>query len=220
MTFIGILVVLIIAVVIIWVAALALRLTGLDDKRATFQAVSAFTGTGFTTKDAELIVGHDMRRKIVMALMILGNVGLITVIAQFAQAGAREILLRTLGMTGAVLAGTWGVLRFTGLSRLIRKWSHGLERYFKKTDLVQPVLMEEVFYIAEGYGAQRVRLQPGSTLCGKSLAQAALTEKKVIVLAIWRGEQVIAAPRGTDMLMANDQLICYGAKTNIKALVS
>lgn len=46
--------VLVLAALIVKIAAVALNLTGLDEKTAFFQALSAFTGTGYTTQDAEL----------------------------------------------------------------------------------------------------------------------------------------------------------------------
>ncbi|NIM97357.1 MAG: hypothetical protein GTO24_04515 [candidate division Zixibacteria bacterium] len=61
-------------------AAIALMMTGMDEKRAKFQALSAFTGTGFTTKEAESVITHPSRRKIITWLMILGNAGIVTVI--------------------------------------------------------------------------------------------------------------------------------------------
>jgi len=66
---------------VVKVGTVALRMTGLDVKRARFQALSAFTGTGFTTKDSELVVRDDRRRRIIMTLMILGNAGFVTVLA-------------------------------------------------------------------------------------------------------------------------------------------
>ena len=38
---------------IVRAAAIALRMTGLEKKKAIFQSLSAFTGTGFTTREAE-----------------------------------------------------------------------------------------------------------------------------------------------------------------------
>ena len=65
---------------IVRAAAIAFMMTGMDQKRARFQALSAFSGTGFTTKEAELIVNHPRRRQIATWLMILGNAGIVTVI--------------------------------------------------------------------------------------------------------------------------------------------
>ena len=75
-----------IMIVIVRIGGVALELTGLPADVARFQALSAFTGTGFTTREAEQIVGKMERRRIVSVLMLLGNAGLITAIASLAQA--------------------------------------------------------------------------------------------------------------------------------------
>ena len=41
------------SIIVVEIATVALRLTGLGRKQARFQALSAFTGTGFTTTEAE-----------------------------------------------------------------------------------------------------------------------------------------------------------------------
>lgn len=70
-----------ISVFVIRVAAVALRITGLTDASARFQALSAFTGTGFTTSEAETVVNYPVRRRVVSVLMIIGNMGFVTVFA-------------------------------------------------------------------------------------------------------------------------------------------
>jgi hypothetical protein len=57
--------VLTLSVLVIRTGAVALRLTGLPEEPARFQARSAFTGTGFTTSESEAIVNHPVRRRIV-----------------------------------------------------------------------------------------------------------------------------------------------------------
>lgn len=66
---------------LIRVAAVALKLTGMAESNAKFQAISALTGTGFTTTEAEMIANFPIRRKIVAWLMILGNLGIISVVS-------------------------------------------------------------------------------------------------------------------------------------------
>jgi len=63
---------------IVRAAAIALMMTGMDEKRARFQALSSFSGTGFTTKEAEFVMNHPVRRRIITCLMILGNAGIVT----------------------------------------------------------------------------------------------------------------------------------------------
>lgn len=62
------------------VATTALSMTGLSHPVAKFQARSAFTGTGFTTSEAENVVNHPVRRQIIMILMIMRSAGLVTII--------------------------------------------------------------------------------------------------------------------------------------------
>jgi len=54
-----------ISVFVIQVASVTLQLTGLADATARFQALSAFTGTGFTTSEAEAIVNYPVRRRVI-----------------------------------------------------------------------------------------------------------------------------------------------------------
>src|SRR4029079_357113 len=70
---------------IVRVEALGLELTGVDRERANFQALSAFTNSGYTTKEAEEMVRHPVRRRIISVLMILGHAGMVTMIGSFAS---------------------------------------------------------------------------------------------------------------------------------------
>ena len=63
------LVVLTIWLFILWFGSVALEATGMERARARFQAMSALTGTGFTTREAENIVGHPRRRLIIGWMM-------------------------------------------------------------------------------------------------------------------------------------------------------
>lgn len=68
-----------ISVFIIRIASVALRLTGLPDSIARFQSLSAFSGAGFTTAEAETVVNFPVRRQIVSLLIIIGNLGMVAV---------------------------------------------------------------------------------------------------------------------------------------------
>ena len=51
-------------------------LTGLSRDIARFQMRSAFFGVGYTTAEAETIVNHPVRRKIVQMLLVAGAIGI------------------------------------------------------------------------------------------------------------------------------------------------
>jgi len=61
------------------IASVALRLTGLPDSIARFQALSAFSGAGFTTAEAETVINYPVRRQIINLLIIIGNLGMVAV---------------------------------------------------------------------------------------------------------------------------------------------
>jgi len=82
MAYVGILLLaILISFIIVRIGGFALQLTGIEPEVARFQALSAFSGTGFTTREAERVVGHRTRRRIVTILIVLGNAGTVTVIA-------------------------------------------------------------------------------------------------------------------------------------------
>lgn len=65
---------------ILWFGSIALQATGMERRKARFQALSALTGSGFTTREAEDVVSHPRRRTIISWLMFFGNIGIILVL--------------------------------------------------------------------------------------------------------------------------------------------
>src|SRR6056297_1101643 len=105
------------------IASEALVHTGLSRQAAKFQARSAFTGVGFTTNEAENIVNHPLRPRIIMSLMLIGNVGIISAIASlmltFINTNEGEIanIWRILIIAGSIL-----VLWLLSKSRFLERW--------------------------------------------------------------------------------------------------
>ena len=91
------------------VTAVALRLTGLPEHSARFQAISALTGTGFTTSEAEMIVNYPIRRRIIAILMLFGNLGIVSVLSTLmisfvrTDADFKSIMVQLAWMIGATL---------------------------------------------------------------------------------------------------------------------
>ncbi len=101
---ISLLVVLVLSLAVTRVAAVALRLTGMAQDAARFQARSAFTGCGFTTTEAEQVARHPVRRRIAGWLMMAGNLqfaavtGTVILSLVGVTAGATVTKLATLGV--------------------------------------------------------------------------------------------------------------------------
>src|SRR4051812_40071410 len=77
---VSVLIIVLVILLITRVATVALSLTGMSRESARFQARSALTGVGFTTTEAEDVVAHPVRRRIVGALMLVGSAGAVTAI--------------------------------------------------------------------------------------------------------------------------------------------
>ena len=78
------------------------RFTGLPAEKARFQVISLLTGTGFTTRESEMILSSWRRRRLARVTMLFGYVFNITIVSAFINV--------FLSMTG-----TQAETRFVGL---------------------------------------------------------------------------------------------------------
>jgi hypothetical protein len=204
-----VLLVVFISFLIVRAAAVLLVLTGMDPRRARFQALSAFTRTGFTTHEAEMVVRHPTRRRIITWLMILGNAGIITVMvtatSAFVQSKGAFIGIN-FGFLIVGLFLIWLVARHKGLGE---RWERYIARKFGRTPEVEEVFCEDLTHLAEGFGVLRVVLQPGSRFIGLSLSRVA-AEGGLRVLGIERDGSWLAVPEREQAVRAGDSLVVFG----------
>lgn len=112
------------SVFVVRIAAVSMRLTGLDDSSARFQALSAFTGTGFTTRETEMIVNYPIRRRIVSLLMIVGNLGLVSILATLVASfvhteGQVDAVMQQIAWIMAGMALLWFLMLNKAADRVI-----------------------------------------------------------------------------------------------------
>ena len=210
--------IIIVSALIVKISAVALNLTGLDNKKSFFQAVSAFTGTGFTTRDSELIVQDDIRRKIIMFLMVMGNAGFISVIStlilSFVRSGVSLVLVNICVILMAILL----LIRVSLNKEFARKFTKRIQTKLIKSRTFTKRPVEEILRLAEGYGVAEVTLGEKCEDVGKTLHNSSFRQKDILVLAIERGTEVLPAPHASDRLLVNDTLICYGKLDNVAVL--
>lgn len=208
--------------IVVRIGAIAFQLTGLEWSLAKFQALSCFSGTGFTTREAELVVGHPKRRKIASILMVLGNAGLVMLIATFANSIRPRIasasswfgwLLKGLGplvnlliIAGAIFL-TW---RFFAKSPKAKVLTDYLRAKVKRSALVEPVSVEELMVSSGGYGVVRAEIQADWPMLSMTLAKSGLRQKDITVLVIRRGDEPIANPPPNTHIKLGDRLLCFG----------
>jgi len=205
-----------ISIFVVKIASVALKMTGMDEKRAYFQALSAFTGTGFTTKDSEIVLHNELRRKIIIFLMVLGNAGLITVITtliiSFERSNVGPLLINV-AVILLIIALLFKILSHKGVTKY---QNDKIETGLIKSSTLEKKPVEEILRVAKNYGIAEVNIKDSSVNLGKQLHESSFRENDILVLAIERKDAVIPTPKATDRIMLNDTLICYGKLSNIE----
>lgn len=195
---------------IVRAASIALMMTGLDEKRARFQALSAFSGTGFTTKEAELVVNHHQRRRIVMWLMILGNAGIVTVIVT----GTSTIVVSDgyhLAISAVILVlGTFIVYKILSRNAVVRRWEKFIEHRLIKSRAFEEVAAEDLLHLGEGYGLLRVIAKLDSPFLNAQLSELQSGDERIWVLGIERSGTWIPFPPESTQIVEDDRFVVYG----------
>lgn len=227
---------LIISFVAVRVGAIAFQLTGLEWSLAKFQALSCFTGTGFTTREAELITANKQRRKIASVLIILGNAGLVIMIATLAGSLVpQETILSKLSRSflpfaikpslvkwvnlGVIVVVVYLIYKVFTHEKVAKKLTSFLRRRIIKKETFKPVSFEELLLATGGYGVSRVTVCTGSSVLNKALSRSDLRRHDITVLAVVRDGQTIPNPPSDMKILLDDELICFGKLEDIRSKI-
>lgn len=198
-----------ISALVVRIGAVAFEMTGLDRDKAGFQALSCFSGTGFTTREAELVAGNRYRRRIAAALMILGNAGLVTVITTFVVS-ARGDMTASLRNIAIIAGGVLLVILLLKQQRIMGRISVIVERWLRERTDIDAVDVVEILHQMEGYGVASLRVDPASALAHLSISASGLRARDILVLSIERSGVAIPLPTADRTILPGDSLICYG----------
>lgn len=218
--------VLIVSFIVVRIGAIAFQLTGLEWSLAKFQALSCFTATGFTTREAELVTATPQRRRIASILIILGHAGLVTMIATFANS-LRPTKIPFLSEFFSfslmpwinlviIVSAIYIIYRIFTNSKVARKLTNALRKRMVKRKIIRPVSFEELAIATGGYGVSKVAVGTGSSVLDKTLSNTQLRKYGINVLAIVRGNETIPNPLADTKIIAGDELVCFGKLDSIR----
>ena len=155
----AVVVVLSVSLLVARIGSAALALTGLSREVARFQARSAFFGVGFTTSEAETVVGHPVRRRIVLWLILLGNAGIVGVLASVVLSlteGGGPTVTR-LGALAAMLV----FFAFVASSRWVDQWmSRLIDRGLRRWTDLDTRDYEDLLHLAGDYAVSELVVEP------------------------------------------------------------
>jgi hypothetical protein len=204
--------------VVVQVGPFALQLTGMEPHAAKFRALSAFTGTGFTTAEAERVVRHKGRRGIVSVLMMLGGAGLITIVATmvvaFSKAEGYRGFLTHIGLVILTVFVLYIIVIYSGLGNRLIGW---LRKPLTKWLLTEAPELECIFDSGRGWSVNLIVTRQNSRNVGKSLADVG-AGKDLAILGIGRSDAFVAQPDSHERLQEGDRLLVYGTDEAAKLL--
>lgn len=205
---------------IIRTGAMALELTGMSRDAARFQALSAFFGVGFTTSESELVVNHPVRRRIIRDLIVVGNIGILSIIASavasIVNAHPKEIASRF-----GIILGVLALLFLSGRLRIVTRIIDTIVRAtLERTGAVRALDYEKLLGVRRGFSVSEITVETDGWLDGQTLGEVRLRDEGLNVLAIVSpAGDYQASPRGATRLRAGQTLICYGADAALQKLV-
>lgn len=196
-------------IALIEIITVLFKLTGLSEEKARFQVISLLTGSGFTTKEAELITQHPTRRKLAQFLMLLGYVGFLTETSFLVNLIKSSFTLQNIAIILLFFTFIWSVIKN---KLLLSFFDDFIERIILKkyTRKKSPGKVYKLVTRAKGYGIYNIIIDENSPLLGVSLKNSNLKPNNIIILNIDKGNEFIGFPKRDYVLENGDNILLYG----------
>jgi hypothetical protein len=216
---IALLVIATVSLLIVRVGATALMMTGLSWDSASFQSYSAFFGVGFTTREAEHVVNHPIRRRIIRDLILFGNVGLTsalaTIIITFLD--AKDSFLSLLGSLGLLAGGGLILFLLTKIGVVQRLIDYSIRRALESSSVLRVMDYDLLLHVQSGYCISEIDILEDHPLAGRHLGDSRPADQGIIVLGIHRHGEFTGTPTRHALIHPGDTLLVYGLEGAVQA---
>jgi len=163
--------------------------------------------------------------------MVLGNAGLVTLIATFANSLRSDVLEFPIPFLGSVIPDRFLPLanvvvmvallyigyKLFNKTNISRKLTKAIRIRIINREMVKRVSFEELAISTGGYGISSIKISSDSPVLGKSLQESNLREWDITILAIERNKETIPNPKASMKIVENDTLICFGKLESIRS---
>ena len=207
-------------IIVYWVITelftILFRFTGIPDEKARFQVISLLTGTGFTTRESELLLTNRVRRRLARATMLFGYAFNITIVSAFINVFLTLKLSQVKNYYIGVLAPlSVGIVVFTvmRIPRVRGWWDRFLQkvadRLVGRTDSVNTVLLLD--YISGDSIAVVTLKRVPESMQGIPLSETGLRSNTgiLIMLVEHNGQKAVPA-RADTVFVVGDKLTVFG----------
>ena len=192
------------------------RLTGLPAERARFQVISLLTGTGFTTRESEIVMTSRLRRRLARVTMLFGYVFNVTIVSAlinvFLSMKSVQVEHQIFGFL--IPLGTVALIFVFMRVPKVHTWGDHLlrtlaDRVFDRKETFNAVLL--VDNIGNGSIAQVTLRHIPDEYRGLNLAQTRLrAETGILVMLVERKGSKPAEARADTVFEPGDKLTVFG----------
>lgn len=207
------------SMLIVRVGTVALVMTGMSKEMASFQSLSAFSGAGYTTNEAEETVAYPSRRATVKNLIRVGSVGVVTAISSLviSMTDPTTRLNRLLILIGVAMA-LIAISRSTWFNRLLTPI---IKRALRRRGTFELRDYTGLLAVDRNYTVADLVVGEDDWLANETLADLDLGNTEgVEILGIRRHDGTyIGAPSGSNEIKPGDTVIAYGQEERLQELV-
>lgn len=200
-------------------AAVALEHTGMGREAARFQARSALTGVGLPSPDADEVVRHPVRRRIVLALLPVGNVALATLVVTLLLAFGGEHESSFASRAAILVVGLVGLGALSSSAAVDRALSRVFGLALRRWTRLGLRDAASLLHLTGDYSVKELFVEEGDWLVDRPLGVLRLSDEGALVLGIERSTRAwVGAPRGDTVVRAGDVLVLYGRERTLSQL--
>jgi hypothetical protein len=187
------------------------RLTGLKLEISRFQVISLMTGTGFTTGESELILGHPIRRKLATFLILFGAFSLAVIISSISNILSEDLRMKDMLY---ILVGVLLVFVVLKLAWVQTKFSTLFNKKMKQNVELGDLPIRDVFLTNTEDYLLNLHIYMDSSLVSQTVNQVISGHERLefVVLFIKRGELKIRGDIYNEKIHEGDQLFLFGDK--------
>ncbi|MFP3667839.1 TrkA C-terminal domain-containing protein [Priestia sp. SIMBA_032] len=204
---------LVIIATIIEINTILFSITGIKRQVARFQVISLMTGTGFTTGESEVILGHPFRRKLGIFLILFGAFSFAVIISSLSSILSNDVL------TPKVLyieVGLILIFLFLKLPFFQKVLSDKLKGKSEETFEMEELPVSQILLTSESDCILEIKIDEKSSYIRKSVNECIHKDEDILVLFLMRGELRIRNKLNNCKIQAGDRLLVYGDKQLIE----
>jgi hypothetical protein len=208
--FILMLVFLVIWLLTLWFGSIALQKTGMQRYKANFQALSALTGSGFTTGEAEAVVNNRARRHIISWMMFIGNAGALLLLIAIILYVKAAIVTPSIAEVIIILSIVLSLILFFRLGAVDKLSDMIVGRSGAESSAAAKINHVEILHQIGDHAVALIAVGGNTSQSGSTLKCAAVSGGDLTILSIERGNTIIQLPALETTVQPGDQLLCYG----------